>query len=168
MHKSFIECTLLVTCPSWIICCSQIIHHSKNPNHLLFIGDKMHTIHLSFIGHSSFINHLCSSLTNHLCSQIVQTSYIIHAQTSQVTHVHRSFIIHNYRLFIVHKSHIICHSQNESFQQCRNISPHISFIECIKGIECIVCHSHTARIGVTTQMKKNVVSFLMRVHNFGH
>jgi hypothetical protein len=25
-----------------------------------------------------------------------------------------------------------------------------------------------ARIGVTTQMKKNVVSFLMRVHNFGH
>jgi hypothetical protein len=25
-----------------------------------------------------------------------------------------------------------------------------------------------AKIGVTTQMKKNVVSFLMRVHNFGH
>ncbi len=25
-----------------------------------------------------------------------------------------------------------------------------------------------ARIGITTQTKKNVVSFLMRVHSFGH
>jgi hypothetical protein len=25
-----------------------------------------------------------------------------------------------------------------------------------------------ARIGVTTQMKKNVASYLMKVHNFGH
>lgn len=131
MHKSFIECTLLVTCPS------QIIHHSQNPNNSLFVGDRMHTIH------PSFINNFCSSLTNHLCSQIVQTSQIIHAQTLQIKHVHRSFVIHNYRLFIVHKSHIICHSQNESFKQCRKISPRMSFIECIKGIGCIVCHSHT-------------------------